>query len=561
MPWTPIPRVTFNFLGFPSGPSNHGQLAPAPSRRVVLDLPDNQKVKGPAVNTINDLLNYVKQDPTLVNDSFVETSGAVVYNSDYVPLARNAPVGILRDGDTLVVAWHAGAGAITGNAAKQNQHNTEEVKTYHKKEDSFEQGDYDDDFYNADKAYLKSKPMEPIGQSRPRQTQEARSSSKPSSKPVQDIYEEDLPSRKHTAKVEKQNGYKLPQNDTFDEEPRKPVSKPEKKHTTQHDVFDDDIVSRKQTTKAEKVHDVFEEDAPVSRKPAGKTEKQAHHDIFDEEPTSRKPTNKKDLQTGKLHEIHDEEEAAFEEEEWSQSPAHNNPYSYKSSTQTASKDDWNDRKQTQVSNGKDYRGSHGYDVDAFDNFEQVPKPQHSSREKSSSSAYDKFGKGYDDFSSKTGSKAYDDGYQSKASKGYDEVEKLGKGYTEEKKGLINSKCADSLSKNQQYTTTDKKESTKPASYGPSTHNQSGKNITEERRTEESRARPVSDDRSIVRKSGNELDKKLVAGKPISNAQGARAGAPVTVDARPVANYTSSAGSRPASPQKSTFSSGRKDQEF
>ncbi|KAJ3224531.1 hypothetical protein HK099_008330 [Clydaea vesicula] len=109
MPWAPIPRVTINFLGFPSGPNVNGQLGPASSRRVVFELNVDKK---PKIETIFDLLNLVKQDPTLLTDKEVDPHRSIIYTNDFVPLARTAPVGILRDGDVLIAAFHGGYSSL-----------------------------------------------------------------------------------------------------------------------------------------------------------------------------------------------------------------------------------------------------------------------------------------------------------------------------------------------------------------------------------------------------------------------------------------------------------------
>ncbi|KAJ1567415.1 hypothetical protein HK096_009932 [Nowakowskiella sp. JEL0078] len=104
---TSIPRVTLNFVGFPSPGMNidpkSPSLPPAPVRRIIAELPGKSNSA-----TITDYLQTVKKDH-LSNDIYLDISKVAIYTSDFAILPKNSPVGILRDGDMVIIAFHGGS--------------------------------------------------------------------------------------------------------------------------------------------------------------------------------------------------------------------------------------------------------------------------------------------------------------------------------------------------------------------------------------------------------------------------------------------------------------------
>jgi hypothetical protein len=109
-------------LGFPQSPTtNDASSTATPSRRVVIELPANStestisrfgQKTSESITTIEDILKHVKNDPSLIEDSFINIYKCAVYTSDFVPLSLSAPIGILRDGENLIVTYHGGADNI-----------------------------------------------------------------------------------------------------------------------------------------------------------------------------------------------------------------------------------------------------------------------------------------------------------------------------------------------------------------------------------------------------------------------------------------------------------------
>ncbi|KAI8835500.1 hypothetical protein BC829DRAFT_61536 [Chytridium lagenaria] len=106
MPYAPIPRVTLNFLGFPPGPTSPNPSQEAPSRRVIAELPDPMS-KSSRILTISDLVVVAKRDQ-LAEDTGVDPSKCVIYDSAFAAISKNSSVNILRDGEALIVAYYGG---------------------------------------------------------------------------------------------------------------------------------------------------------------------------------------------------------------------------------------------------------------------------------------------------------------------------------------------------------------------------------------------------------------------------------------------------------------------
>ncbi|KAJ1567746.1 hypothetical protein HK096_008841 [Nowakowskiella sp. JEL0078] len=102
-----IPRAVLTFVGFPSPGTTldptSSDLPPAPVRRVLAELPGK-----PNSMTVLDYLQTVKKDH-LSNDAYLDISKVAIYSSDFAVLPRNSPVGILRDGDMIIIAFHGGS--------------------------------------------------------------------------------------------------------------------------------------------------------------------------------------------------------------------------------------------------------------------------------------------------------------------------------------------------------------------------------------------------------------------------------------------------------------------
>ncbi|KAJ1549269.1 Arabinose-proton symporter (Arabinose transporter), partial [Cladochytrium tenue] len=107
MPPFGVPRVSLNFVGFPPSSNSHNsQKAEAPSRRVIAELPDVSKARG---YTISDLLQQVKRDH-LCDDDGIDPYKCTFYTSDFAAIAGNTSVGVLRDGEPVIVAYYGGGG-------------------------------------------------------------------------------------------------------------------------------------------------------------------------------------------------------------------------------------------------------------------------------------------------------------------------------------------------------------------------------------------------------------------------------------------------------------------
>lgn len=509
MPFSPIPRITINFLGFPNAyTTNSTPLPAAPSRRIILDLPDSQS----RVNTIHDLLNHVKQDPTLVSDVFVDMSKAVVYNSDYVPLARSAPVGILRDGDIVIVCWNGGAmpmnSSSTDISGKHQQSQSYELSdpkqrnTIQKKPASTERLDDEDDFYNSDKhSSIPSKPVDQTSGGRSRSAAVQQDSAK---------------------------------------QAVKSSSKQQSPIVQQRDVYNDDAPAPSRKTGAQKG-----EKSAISKQLRDFEASSSSLSLSSEEHgwNSHKTTS-----------------APLKDDTW-------NSQHKSSSSAVPIKDDWNaeQRKTSTGTKQQDHRSGSAYEADPFDEYDQQPPRAASPSSKSPvSKGYgddiiygSKPSKGYTEeiapIHSSSKAKGHEETYATKSSKSYDDSEKINKSYM------------DSVLAKGQYPSPEKKEVVK--SYSSSTKSSS----VEDRHTHQSRneetkqSRPLVDDRitQVSRKdappnrSASEMDKKMIA-KPISNSQ-ARQGSGGIGGSIPIGDVrgtTSISGSsRPVSPQKSTFAAG------
>ncbi|KAI8608866.1 hypothetical protein BC830DRAFT_908414, partial [Chytriomyces sp. MP71] len=110
-----ITRVTLNFVGFPA----KGQECP--SRRVVAEVPQNTKY------TLVDLVLFAKRDQ-LEGDEGIQADQCVFYASDFAALAAYSSVGVLRDGESLVVACNPGGGIGAGSDSEEDKHKKKDKK-------------------------------------------------------------------------------------------------------------------------------------------------------------------------------------------------------------------------------------------------------------------------------------------------------------------------------------------------------------------------------------------------------------------------------------------------
>ncbi|RKO88206.1 hypothetical protein BDK51DRAFT_32211 [Blyttiomyces helicus] len=119
-PWTPIPRVTLNFVGFPVAGVGSGTSAdaPAPARRVVAELPGPDPAgRSP---TLADFLDLCKRGP-LADDAGIDVAACVVYTADWAVLGRKSSVGLLRDGEALIIAFNGGSRSVTTSTTPLSQ--------------------------------------------------------------------------------------------------------------------------------------------------------------------------------------------------------------------------------------------------------------------------------------------------------------------------------------------------------------------------------------------------------------------------------------------------------
>ncbi|KAJ3193953.1 hypothetical protein HK101_003752 [Irineochytrium annulatum] len=127
MPWNPVPRVTLNFVGFPGAPNSHGHEAP--SRKVMAELPDPMS-KSSRILTVHDLVILAKRD-YLHDDAGIDPSRATVYTSEFAAIPRHSSVGLLRDGESLVVAFFGGPldkHKDKGDKHKEKRYDDKEVR-------------------------------------------------------------------------------------------------------------------------------------------------------------------------------------------------------------------------------------------------------------------------------------------------------------------------------------------------------------------------------------------------------------------------------------------------
>ncbi|KAJ3181022.1 hypothetical protein HK101_009927 [Irineochytrium annulatum] len=106
------PRVTLFFLGFPAHPPRFGtsrECPDSPSRVVVATLPDPLS-HTTRILTVHDLVVMAKREH-LRDDDGVDPARVAVYNGaggDFAAIARDVSMGVLRDGDALIVAYYPG---------------------------------------------------------------------------------------------------------------------------------------------------------------------------------------------------------------------------------------------------------------------------------------------------------------------------------------------------------------------------------------------------------------------------------------------------------------------
>ncbi|KAJ3333514.1 E2-like enzyme [Blyttiomyces sp. JEL0837] len=117
MPPYGVPRVSLNFVGFPPSSTTHSS-AEAPSRRVITELPDITKNRGV---TIFDLLLAAKRDH-LGDDDGIDPAKCTFYTSDFAAIPRTTSVGVLRDGEPVIVAYFGGSGGKDKGRDKEREH-------------------------------------------------------------------------------------------------------------------------------------------------------------------------------------------------------------------------------------------------------------------------------------------------------------------------------------------------------------------------------------------------------------------------------------------------------
>ncbi|KAJ3382522.1 hypothetical protein HDU84_004238 [Entophlyctis sp. JEL0112] len=124
-PPTRISRVTLNFVGFPAPNSKSSSGSESPSRRVIAEIPANTKY------TLLDLVLFAKRDQ-LAEDEAVDAERCVFYTSDFAAIPSYSSVGVLRDGEALVVAFN-------GNSFRDSRSDSEDDKK-HRKADKKDKG-------------------------------------------------------------------------------------------------------------------------------------------------------------------------------------------------------------------------------------------------------------------------------------------------------------------------------------------------------------------------------------------------------------------------------------
>ncbi|KAJ3412314.1 hypothetical protein HDV05_000972 [Chytridiales sp. JEL 0842] len=109
MPWNSHSqsRVTLHFVGFPISNAVRRPDSDAPHRKVITDLPESTGKSSRSLPTIQDLLYDAKKEH-LADDDAVDPEQCIVYTSDFAALPLNASVGVLRDGESIIVAKYTG---------------------------------------------------------------------------------------------------------------------------------------------------------------------------------------------------------------------------------------------------------------------------------------------------------------------------------------------------------------------------------------------------------------------------------------------------------------------
>ena len=111
MPPYGVPRVSLNFVGFPPSSSSHSK-SEAPSRRVLVDLPESSKSRNV---TMYDLVAQVKRDH-LSDDDGIDPKLCTFYTSDYAAISSQTSCGVLRDGEPVIVACFGGTSAKSSSS-------------------------------------------------------------------------------------------------------------------------------------------------------------------------------------------------------------------------------------------------------------------------------------------------------------------------------------------------------------------------------------------------------------------------------------------------------------
>ncbi|KAJ3067369.1 hypothetical protein HDU98_009392 [Podochytrium sp. JEL0797] len=125
---TPAPRisrVTLNFVGFPSVKTS----SESPSRRVIAEIPTNAKY------SLIDLVLFAKRDQ-LADDEGVDSDKCCFYTADFAAIPSYASIGVLRDGESLVVAYN-------GNVDREGSDDEEDRKKDKKKDKKKEKSSKD----------------------------------------------------------------------------------------------------------------------------------------------------------------------------------------------------------------------------------------------------------------------------------------------------------------------------------------------------------------------------------------------------------------------------------
>ncbi|KAJ3060100.1 hypothetical protein HDU98_003885 [Podochytrium sp. JEL0797] len=102
-----IARVTLNFVGFPSPTTTSSE---SPSRRVIVELPTTSK------SSLIDLIHFAKRDH-LADDSGVDIDKCCFYTSDFATIPNYASISILRDGESLIVAYNGNTDRETSSSS------------------------------------------------------------------------------------------------------------------------------------------------------------------------------------------------------------------------------------------------------------------------------------------------------------------------------------------------------------------------------------------------------------------------------------------------------------